>query len=165
MKCMLTQCDLDWLLREVDGWGQLRRCEAEEIVELALCAFATHGDEIKKPRHWLLAAAKRIRANLDRQQARKSESHVDMAKLIAPPGGRAAGVSKQVTASVADALQDLSDNHRAVVEMCIISDMTTAQAARTLNVHYETAKSWRRRAVQRLRRTLDPRARSAQREE
>ena len=146
----IDSSDWAWLLQQVDGWSRLRPFESEEVVALTFSALFRHIGKIRKPRHWLLVAAKRKAANYVRHCAKEIITPTDPSVIDRETGRRNSIAAPHLIEPMMHAMATLSTNQRAMLEMVDIAGMTIAEAANSLRAPYATAKSWRHRAKQRL---------------
>ncbi len=133
------------------------RSRAEDVVQETLLRACQHpevvGDTSRSARAWLFTVARNIvideyRSMRFRAETRAGPSGPD------PPGPDDVG-SALDRMLVADAIAELSEDHRAVVQRSYYQGWSTAQIATDLGIAEGTVKSRLHYALRALRHTLD----------
>jgi RNA polymerase sigma-70 factor (ECF subfamily) len=130
---------------------------AEDVVQETLLRAWQHPEALRADRPggssvraWLLTVARHL--VIDGERARKARPReVEMSLVREPVGGEAPFEQVLAAWEVADALQALSEDHRAVVVELYYRDQSVAQTAQLLGVPEGTVKSRAYYALRALR--------------
>lgn len=143
-KATLCIADLEAVRAKIGCWRTVRPHDAEDILSDALYAWVRRAEieAIRNPQAWLLRAAQLYTRN-HRRRSRSPKCLIEGtdSRPGAPPSG-----DSSVRETVCEVLAGLPHNHRRIVELCDLQQLTVAGAARELGVSRSTAKSWRSRA-------------------
>ncbi|GAA4974700.1 sigma-70 family RNA polymerase sigma factor [Kineococcus glutinatus] len=131
------------------------RAAAEDVVQETLLRAWRHPASVDprrgSPRAWLFTVARNLVIDERRSRRARSEALTDT-----PPEGRADNHDEAVLQSwvVAEALRQLSDDHRAVLLECYYRGRSVAEAAAILGIPAGTVKSRTHYALLNLRLAL-----------
>ena len=134
------------------------RHKAEDLVQETLLRAWKHIDHLEpdpvRTRSYLLTIARNVVTNAWRAEQRRPRLVADEAAVASVPS--ADNVDQLVEGwLVAEALERLSDDHRAVVQAMYYEGQTVADAARKLSVPEGTVKSRAYYAVRALRQAFE----------
>ena len=160
------------LTQTVERWRQLSVTEQDEIISDVLEAFrkkSMDGQQIAKPMHWLLAAAKRLKlATFRRRREMRIRHEVYQSTFIPDRHHGDEGVvrsrvsrciedSRSLELDSSEEWNQLNPDHKELFRLVFVEELQITEAAKVLGVSRSTAKSW----IVRDRRTLsrDPQLR------
>lgn len=134
------------------------RHRAEDLVQDTMVRALRHHEVLERPpgsvRAWLFTVARNLAIDDWRSRRARGESPV----ADVPDQGRDDGTDQLLTAwVVADALAQLSEDHRAVLRECHLNGASVAEAAARLGVPEGTVKSRTHYAMRALRLALEER--------
>lgn len=134
------------------------RESAEDVVQETLLRAWRHIDRLDaasgNPRAYLCAIARNVLTDRWRAERRRPQLVSDAATVAAVPSGSDVEAAVERW-TVAEALQRLTPDHRAVVEALYVEGCSVAETARRLGVPAGTVKSRSYYAVRALRSALE----------
>ncbi len=134
------------------------RHRAEDLVQDTMLRALRHPEVLERPpgsvRAWLFTVARNLA--IDEWRSRRARGEAPVADV--PEQGEPDGTDQLLTAwVVADALTQLSDDHRNVLRECYLNGASVAEAAARLGVPEGTVKSRTHYAMRALRLALEER--------
>jgi RNA polymerase sigma-70 factor (ECF subfamily) len=133
------------------------RARAEDVCQESLLRAWRHADILDESqgsvRAWLFTVARNI--VIDESRTRRSRSEIPMGELPEPESHGDASDELLMTWVVADAVTQLSPEHRAVLQETYFKGRPVAEAARRLGIPEGTVKSRTHYALHALRLALE----------
>ncbi len=142
-------------LRRIARGIVLEPALAEDAVQEAWLAALRAGPRALTSGGWLTEAVRRIAHGLRRREARQARREHVAAREEQQPSAAETAARVELLRELLDALDALDEPYRSAVQMRLVDDLPPREIAARSGVPVETARTWIKRGVARLRERLD----------